>query len=121
MGIRATTRTGASSSEPLNDDRLRKRLSPLGLTPLADATARIRLSVCGEVKRIAVKPRSGSMALEIVIDDGTSDATVVFSGRPTIRGIGHGRCINIDGVAFEERGRLVFLNPAYTLLPTPDR
>jgi hypothetical protein len=57
--------------------------------------------------------------MEIIINDGTAEATVIFSGRPAVRGIGHSRCVVVEGVAFEERGRLVFLNPSYTLLPSP--
>ena len=64
-----------------------------------------------------IKPRSGIQAIEIVINDGTGEATVIFSGRRYIPGIQHGQCVVIDGVAFADHGTNVFLNPAYTLLP----
>ena len=51
------------------------------------------------------------------MSDGTGDLVVVFTGRRTIGGMGHGRGVLFEGVAHQERGRLVLLNPAYTLLP----
>ncbi len=62
-------------------------------------------------------PRSGSPALEIVVCDGTGDAVAVFTGRRTVGGLEHGRGVLIEGVAHDEHGRRVILNPAYTLLP----
>jgi hypothetical protein len=52
----------------------------------------------------------------VVISDGTADLVAVFSGRREIPGITHGRHVMFEGVAHDERGRLVILNPAYTLL-----
>ena len=37
-----------------------------------------------------------------------------------VAGIEHGHCIVVDGVPHLDRNRLVFLNPAYTLLPQGD-
>ena len=62
-------------------------------------------------------PRSGIPALEIVVCDGTGDAIAVFTGRRSIGGLEHGRGVMLEGVAHHEHGRLVILNPAYTLLP----
>lgn len=119
MGIRGRIRSMSRDIGELDAERLTERFAPLGLVHLADALPRTRVTVCGEVERITLKPRAGAPAMEIVIDDGTAEATVIFSGRPAVRGIGHGRCVVVEGVAFEERGRLVFLNPSYTLLPAP--
>lgn len=119
MGVRDRLRSMSRDISELDAERLTGRFAPLGLVHLADAPPRTRVTVCGEVERITLKPRAGAPAMEIVIDDGTAEATVIFSGRPAVRGIGHGRCVIVEGVAFEERGRLVFLNPSYTLLPAP--
>ncbi|MCU1388999.1 MAG: hypothetical protein JWL72_2337, partial [Ilumatobacteraceae bacterium] len=40
----------------------------------------------------------------------------VFTGRRSIAGVENGRGIVIEGVAREERGRRIMLNPAYTLI-----
>ncbi len=53
------------------------------------------------------------------MSDGTADATVVFTGRRSVGGLEHGRGLVVEGVAHDERGRCVILNPAYTLLPKP--
>jgi hypothetical protein len=84
---------------------------------LGELEARDRTKGCGEVKRMTIKPRSGIPSTEIVINDGTGDATVIFSGRRHVVGIEHGHCVIIEGVAFADSNRLVFLNPKYTLLP----
>ena len=93
------------------------RFADLRLQPLGELEARDRTKVCGEVKRMTIKPRSGIPSTEIVINDGTGDATVIFSGRRHVAGIEHGHCIVIEGVAFADANRLVFLNPKYSLLP----
>jgi len=69
------------------------------------------------VKRMSIKPRAGIPSMEIVINDGSGEATVVFSGRRHVAGIEHGHCIVVDGVPHLDGKHLVFLNPAYTLLP----
>ena len=61
-------------------------------------------------------PRAGSPTLEVVVSDGTGEAVAVFTGRRRIGGVDHGRGMLLEGVAHHERGRLVVLNPAYTLL-----
>jgi hypothetical protein len=115
MGLRETFK--AKGNRKLDAERLVDRFERLNLTHLDNVVARQRVQVCGEVKRMTIKPRSGIPSTEIVINDGTGEATVIFSGRRHITGIEHGRCLIVDGVAFAERSSHVFLNPAYTLLP----
>lgn len=117
MGIRDRFRSLSRGIDEIDSERLVRRFAPLGLTSIADARARTHTTICGEVERISLIPRQGASAMEIAIDDGTGEATVIFSGRTAVRGIGHGRCLVIEGVAYRDRGNLVFLNPAYTLLP----
>lgn len=101
----------------IDSERLVERFAHLDLRHLADAPARARVRVCGEIKRMTIRPRSGIPSTQIVIADGTGEATVVFSGRRRMRGIDHGRCLVVEGVAFADSDGLTFLNPAYTLLP----
>lgn len=115
MGLRDAFKS--KGTRALDAERLVDRFARLHLTHLSDVVARNRVKVCGEVKRMTIKPRSGIPSTEIVINDGTGEATVIFSGRRHVTGIEHGRCLVIDGVPFAERSSLVFLNPAYTLLP----
>jgi hypothetical protein len=117
MGLKDAFNSKAKPMRELDAERLVDRFADLRLQPLGELEARDRTKVCGEVKRMTIKPRSGIPSTEIVINDGTGDATVIFSGRRHVAGIEHGHCIIIEGVAFADSNRLVFLNPKYTLLP----
>jgi len=117
MGLKDAFNSKAKPMRELDAERLVDRFAELRLQPLGELEARDRTKVCGEVKRMTIKPRSGIPSTEIVINDGTGDATVVFSGRRHVAGIEHGHCIVIEGVAFADANRLVFLNPKYSLLP----
>lgn len=117
MGLKDAFNSKAKPMRELDAERLVNRFADLRLQPLGELEARDRTKVCGEVKRMTIKPRSGIPSTEIVINDGTGDATVIFSGRRHVAGIEHGHCIVIEGVAFADANRLVFLNPKYSLLP----
>jgi len=117
MGLKDAFNSKAKPMRELDAERLVDRFAELRLQPLGELEARDRTKVCGEVKRMTIKPRSGIPSTAIVINDGTGDATVIFSGRRHVAGIEHGHCIVIEGVAFADANRLVFLNPKYSLLP----
>jgi len=120
MGIKDVLKISAKPVREIDAERLVDRFAKLRLNPISELEARDRTKVCGEVKRMTIKPRSGIPSMEIVINDGTGDATVIFSGRRHVAGIEHGHCIVVEGVAFADGNRLVFLNPAYSLLPMGD-
>ncbi len=117
MGLKNMMKSANKGIRELDAQRLVDRFSNLQLTPLGEVAVRTKIKVCGEVKRMTMKPRSGIPSMEIVINDGTGQVTVIFSGRRHIAGIEHGGCIAVEGVAYRERSSIVFLNPAYTLLP----
>jgi hypothetical protein len=117
VGLRDLKRRLTTAPEELHNETLRQRYRVAGTTAIADLPLRTRSRVAGEIKRIRTVPRSGVPALEIVVCDGTGDAVAVFTGRRSLGGLEHGRGVLIEGVAHDERGRRVILNPAYTLLP----
>lgn len=117
MGIRDISKRLRVDSREIDAERLVDRFQNFHLAQIGSIVARQRVKICGEIKRMRIKPRSGIQAIEVVINDGTGDATVIFSGRRHMPGIHHGQCIIVDGVAFSDHGTNVFLNPAYTLLP----
>lgn len=117
MGLKDAFSSKVKPVRELDAERLVDRFAELRLQPLGELEARDRTKVCGEVKRMTIKPRSGIPSTEIVINDGTGDATVIFSGRRHVAGIEHGHCIIVEGVAYADANRLVFLNPKYSLLP----
>lgn len=116
MGLRDLTKRLKATVDELDDERLQERFSGLGLTSMGDMLARTPVRVGGEITRMRVAPRSGVQAFEITVDDGTGTAVAVFTGRRHLAGVEHNRAIVLEGVARAERGRLVMLNPAYTLL-----
>jgi hypothetical protein len=120
MGLKDAFNSKAKPMREHDAERLIDRFSSLRLLPLGELEARDKTKVCGEVKRMTIKPRSGIPSTEIVINDGTGEATVIFSGRRHVAGIEHGHCIVIEGVAYADANRLVFLNPKYSLLPMGD-
>ena len=117
MGIRDYVRRSARGASELETDRLCTYFEKFHLTSLNDMPIRRRVDVCGEIRRMSVKPRSGIPAVEVEISDGTGELTVIFSGRQTIPGIMHGRPIAVSGVAHREGDRRIMLNPVYRLLP----
>ena len=119
MGLKSFFARGSQTKEELISERLAAKFDKLHLVPLADMPMRERATVCGEIRRMAIKPRAGIPAVEVEISDGSEELTVVFSGRERIPGIGHNRGLVVTGVAHMEGARRVMLNPAYQLLPKP--
>jgi DNA/RNA endonuclease YhcR with UshA esterase domain len=105
-----------SHREVAEHERLRRRFEPISTISIADMPCRCHTQIAGEVKRMQTAPRSGVPALEVVLTDGTGVAVAIFTGRRSIPGIESGRSMIVEGVARDERGRRVLLNPAYTLL-----
>ena len=79
-------------------------------------TARRRVRIGGEVQAVQVVPRAGAPSLEVSVHDGTGRAVARFTGRRAIGGITPGRRLVLEGLAAEERGHVVLMNPSYTLL-----
>jgi hypothetical protein len=119
MGLRDLLAGNSRSKEDLVAERLCQRFEDLHLMSLANMPLRQRVDVCGEIRRMTVKPRAGIPAVEVEISDGTADLTLIFYGRGHVPGIAHNRALTVSGVAFREGSRRVMLNPAYRLLPRP--
>ncbi len=116
MGIRSFGKRLTADNLEIDSERLCERFKEYDFINIADSQSRTRTKLAGEIKRMRIKPRSGVPAVELVINDGTGEATVIFSGRRNIPGVDHGKCIMVDGVPHRDGGRTVILNPAYTLL-----
>lgn len=106
----------SQSIEDIEDQRLQGRLADLGLTPIAEATTRTPIVLAGEVQGLQVVPRAGSPSLEVTISDGSGRAVAVFTGRRRLGGVDCGRRVLIQGVGRRERGRMLVMNPAYTIV-----
>lgn len=102
--------------DDIEEERLQGRSSDLGVTRIADAPTRQVVVLGGEVQGLQVVPRAGSPSLEVTIGDGSGRAVAVFTGRRRLSGVDCGRRILIEGVGREERGRILVVNPSYTIV-----
>lgn len=105
------------TDDELHAEGLRARFAAEGCTPIGSAADRGPVRVRGEVAGLQVRPRAGAPALEVTLDDGSGRAVAIFTGRTRLGGLDPGRPVEVEGMARRTRGRLVLLNPAYTLLP----
>lgn len=106
----------SQSIDDLEGARLQDRLADLGVQAIGDAPTRTPVLLAGEVQGLQVVPRAGSPSLEVTLGDGTGRAVAVFTGRRRLGGVDPGRRVLIEGVGRTEQGRLVVLNPAYTIV-----
>jgi len=117
MGIRDLAKRLTVSVDQIDAERRQDRFAALDVTRIGDIQPRQAVRISGEVTRSRLAPRSGVPSFEFTISDGTGSAVAVFTGRRHLAGIDHHRAVVLEGVPRAERGRLVLLNPAYTLLP----
>ena len=108
MGIRDLTKRLRIDSREIDAERLIDRFEGLHLAKIGTIAPRQHVKICGEIKRMRIKPRSGIQAIEIVMNDGSGDATVIFSARRHIPGIQHGQCIIIEGGS-QERDKVPWM------------
>jgi RecJ-like exonuclease len=116
VSLRDRIRNLSASSESHHQAALTERFEGDDATPIAEATARRRVQISGEVTRIRTMPTSGVPTLEVRISDGTGYAVVVWHGRRALGGMALGHAISVDGVASKVGEHLVFRDPIYTLL-----
>jgi amino acid transporter len=104
--------------EQIDQQRLMARFAdvPGGGPRFESIPLRTRVKLAGEVTSVYVVPRAGSPSLEVTLNDGSASVVLVFTGRRRIPGIEPGRGLQVEGVAREERGRVVLMNPHYTLM-----
>lgn len=117
MGLKDLRRKLSTTIDELDDRRLHERFHGLGLTEIGSIVPRTPTRVGGEVNRTRLQPRSGVPAVEITVSDGTGNLVALFTGRRRVTGLEQGRSLLLEGVPFQEHGRMMLLNPAYTLLP----
>lgn len=118
MGLRDLKKRLTASVREIDDQRLQERFNGLDITAIGDVQVRTPVRVGGEITRMRTVPRSGVPTVEITVSDGTGSAVAMFTGRRHLGGVEHNRAIVLEGVARQEHGKPVLLNPAYTLLPS---
>lgn len=106
-----------SSEQVLEDEELLAASGKAGGTPVRELPDRRQACVCGTVRSVTLRPRSGVPALVAELYDGTGTLAVVWLGRRQIPGIVAGRRLRVHGRVAQRDGRPVLFNPSYELLP----
>lgn len=115
--LRSALHRLTSSEQVLEDEDLALAAGKAGGTPVRELPDRRQACVCGTVRSVTLRPRSGVPALVAELYDGTGTLTVVWLGRRQIPGIVAGRRLRVRGRVAQRDGRPVLFNPAYDLLP----
>jgi RecG-like helicase len=98
--------------------RLQRRFQGVEMSSIGDVAERCPVRFGGEVRSQHRSSPGNMPMLRVTVSDGTGSAVAVFTGRSRIFGLDAGRAVVFEGVAHRERGQLVVINPAYTLLPS---
>lgn len=102
----------------LEADELQDTSLRLGATPIAEVKAREPVTVCGEVRSVALRPSVQVAALVVEIYDGTEPMQLVWLGRRAIAGIEPGVLLRARGRATFRRGVRTIFNADYEIVPT---
>lgn len=101
----------------LEADELHDTSVRLGATPIAEVRAREPVTVCGEIRSVALRPSAQVAALVVEIYDGTEPMQLVWLGRRAIAGIEPGVMLRARGRAAYRRGVRTIFNPDYEIVP----
>lgn len=93
------------------------RAVAMGGKPIAELSERERVTVCGTLRSVTLRPRAGVPALEAELYDGSGSLSVVWLGRRQIVGIEPGRRVRVTGLVTETEGERAIFNPRYELVP----
>ena len=84
--------------------------------PISAADGRSQIRVKGTVVRWRTQPVEALPRLEIVIEDDSGRATVVWSGRRRLGGVHLGGQLIVEGVPVASKQGPTFVNPEYSLV-----
>ncbi len=107
----------AGSVAELDARRLQRRFNGVEMSSISEVVERRPVRFGGEVRSQHRSSPGSQPMLRVTVNDGTGSAVAVFTGRSRILGLDAGRAVVLEGVAHRERGQLVVVNPAYTVLP----
>lgn len=106
-----------SALAELDRNRLQERFAGLALVRIAEAPERTPVRISGEVRSHHRSSHVDAPWCRVEITDGSANAVAHFTGRRRLEGLDAGRGVLLEGVGRKEKGKLVLVNPAYTLLP----
>ena len=83
------------------------------VTALAKAGPRCRVVVTGTILSCSVAVERKAPTVEYLLDDGTGEIHLLFTGRRHVPGLDVGVRAQFEGTAVSDRDRLVVWNPLY--------
>jgi hypothetical protein len=95
--------------------RTKGRYDDLEVTTISEIPLRQPVRVMGTVRSLTTVSKATSPTLEAMVADDSGRIVAVFLGRRGLGGLRCGESVVLEGVAQMHRGRLVMLNPLYTL------
>jgi RecG-like helicase len=98
-------------------EREQERAVAMGGMPIAELSPRQRVTVCGTLRSVTLRPRAGVPALEAELYDGSGSVSLVWLGRRQIAGIEPGRRLRVSGMVTDAEGAMSIFNPCYELVP----
>ena len=115
--LRRLTERLTRSAHEIQAAELRRESSDLaGVVHIGEAPQRTRVTVCGEVRSVTLRPREETPALDVEVWDGTESLHLVWLGRRRIAGIVPGIKVRATGRITTQRKLRVMYNPAYEII-----
>lgn len=115
-GLRRLAKRLNRSAADLDSDDLRRETHGDTVVSIRDAEPRARVTVCGEVRSVTLRPRVDVPALDVELWDGTDSLHLVWLGRRHITGISAGIRLRATGRVTKQRHTNTIFNPAYEVL-----
>lgn len=105
-----------ASQEELQSMELQSLVKKTGADSVGSCVDRQRVRLHGTITSVTLTPRQGYPWLQVVLDDGSGEVTLVWMGRHKIPGVAAGTQMVVEGrVACADGSRLIF-NPKYELI-----
>jgi len=115
--LRRLTERLTRSSHDLEAAELRRESSDLlGVVHIGEARLRTKVTICGEVRSVTLRPREETPALDVEVWDGTESLHLVWLGRRRIAGIVPGIKLRATGRITVQRKLRTMFNPAYEIV-----
>lgn len=98
-------------------DDLQADSADAGATPIKMCERGEKVSACGVLRSVVIRPRAGAPALEAELYDGSGTLLLVWLGRRRISGIEVGRSVIVEGRLTCDGDQSTLFNPRYRLRP----
>lgn len=98
-------------------DDLQADSEEAGATPIMTCQRGEKVTACGILRSVVIRPRAGVPALEAELYDGTGTLSLVWLGRRRISGVEVGRSVVVEGRMTCDGDQSTLFNPRYRLRP----